>query len=106
MADRQGVSMSLGQEPGSGQPPSQQSGQPVELYPMTDIRFVLLRIGELSAKVDRLIEDSGDQSKKLSEVRDKITFVRGAVWVLGGLMTLLTAGLGWYLTHHIQITLR
>ncbi|MGU3541890.1 hypothetical protein [Methylobacterium sp. A52T] len=106
MAVRKGDGMSAGQDPGSGPPPSAQSGQPIELYPMTDIRFVMMLIGDLNAKVDRLIADVGEQNKKLSDVRDKITFVRGAVWVLGGLMTLLTVGLGWYLKEHLQITLK
>ena len=106
MVVRESESMSVGSDPGSGPPPSAQSGPPVELYPMTDIRFVILRIGELSSKVDRLVADVADQNKKLGEVRDKITFVRGAVWVLGGLMTLLTVGLGWYLKEHLKITIR
>lgn len=97
-------------------PPDQNSSQPAnqntnpppatELYPMTDIRFVLVRIGELSAKVDRLIDDVSKQGKKVEEVRDKITFVRGAVWVLLGALTLATGIFIAYLSGRFKIVIR
>lgn len=92
----------------SSQPANQNTNppQPTELYPMTDIRFVLLRIGELSAKVDRLIDDVSKQGKKVEEVRDKITFVRGAVWVLLGALTLATGIFVAYLSGKFKIIIR
>ena len=87
-------------------PGTPSAGPPVELYPMTDVRFVILRIGELSVKVDRLIEDVAKQGEKVSDVRDKITFVRGAIWVLGSLLGVVVLALGWYVTGHIKISIR
>ena len=86
--------------------PNPPSGTPVELYPMADIRFVMMRIAELGVKVDRLIDDVSKQGTKIDDVRDKITFVRGVVWVLSGLMGLVVLGLGWYVTGHVKITLQ
>lgn len=73
---------------------------------MADIRFVLVRIGEIGAKVDRLVEDVSKQSSKIDDVRGKIKFVQGAVWVLGGLLALTTAIFIAYLSGKFKITFR
>jgi len=43
-------------------------------------------IGELSAKVDRLISDTGKQGEKIDSVRIKIAWVTGAAAVVGVLL--------------------
>jgi hypothetical protein len=98
--------MSTTPDQGPTTPTTPPSTPPVELYPMTDIRFVLVRIGELSAKVDRLIDDVSKQSTKVDDVRSKITFVRGAIWVLGALLTLATGIFVAYLSGKFKITFK
>ena len=60
---------------------------PQDLYPTSDIRFVLIEIGKLTTKVDRLIDDVKSQGDKIDTVRNQISFVRGALWVIGGIIT-------------------
>jgi hypothetical protein len=43
---------------------------------------------ELATKTDRLIKDVEGQGTKIDDVRHQITFVKGALWVFGGLLTL------------------
>jgi len=51
--------------------------------PTSDIRFVTSEIGKLTSKVDRLIEDVGKDSEKIVTVRRQMTFVKGALLVIG-----------------------
>jgi len=53
-------------------------------------------VAALSAKVDRLITDVAKLSEKIDTVRSQISFVRGAVWVIGGLMAIAIAGAALY----------
>lgn len=52
---------------------------PRDLYPTSDIRFVLLEIGKLTSKVDRLIADTESQDKKLNSLLHQSTFIKGAI---------------------------
>jgi len=54
-------------------------------------------VADLSAKTDRLIKDVESQSNKLDAVRHQITFVKGAMWLLGGLVAFSAAGIGLFL---------
>ena len=81
--------------------------------PMLDHSFTLQAImglersvADLAAKTDRLIKDVASQNTKLNEVYDKITFVRGALWVIGALMISLIGIVTWYFTGKISITIR
>lgn len=66
-----------------------------ELYDVASIRHVMIEIGKLSSKVDRLIQDVADNSKKTSELTTKIaTFETTAKVVAGGLVIL--GGLFWW----------
>jgi hypothetical protein len=63
--------------------------------PMVDYSFTLQAVMELqktvaglATKTDRLIDDVDKQSVKIDGVRHQITFVKGAVWVFGGLFAL------------------
>jgi hypothetical protein len=79
-----------------GAPPDQ-AGEPIrDLYDVSDIRFVMRELGVLSTKVDRLIDDVGKQGEKIDTVRNQISFVRGAVWVIGGLLALVMVGVAIY----------
>lgn len=75
--------------PRAGSSAENPSNPPQDLYPTSDIRFVLVRIGELGTQVQRLIDDVGEQSKTLTDLSHKVSFVKGAVWVLGGLIVVL-----------------
>ena len=70
---------------------------PPDLYATSDIRFVMLELGKLTAKVDRLIDDVRSQGEKLDQVRQQISFVRGAMWIIGGLIAAAVAVGSWYL---------
>jgi hypothetical protein len=79
-------------------PPPETSGAPIwELYPVSDIRFVLVEIGKLSTQVQRLIADTGKHGDRIDEVRHQISFVKGALWVIGGLVVIFGAVATWYL---------
>ena len=43
---------------------------------------------ELATKTDRLIKDVEGQGTKIDAMRQQISFVKGAVWVIGGLIAL------------------
>lgn len=48
-------------------------------------------VSEIGAKTDRLITDVGKQNEKIDVIRGQINFVRGAAWIIGGLLTALLA---------------
>jgi len=77
---------------------------PRELYPTSDLRFVLLEIGQLAAKVDMLSNavralDRGTEP----DPRQTIAFVKGAVWALGCFVVGVL--LGWFMSGKIGISL-
>lgn len=55
------------------------------------------KLAELATKTDRLIKDVESQSGKLDAVRQQISFVKGAVWVVGALVAFAVAARGIYL---------
>ena len=61
---------------------------PQDLYQTSDIRFVMIELGKVGVKVDRLIQDVEGHGAKIDAVRHQISFVKGAVWVLGALVTI------------------
>src|SRR5262245_1684844 len=72
---------------------------PEDLYPTSDIRFVVREVARLETKVDRLIDDVEEHGKKIDVVRHQVTFVKGALWVAGlliavagGIATLVLSG--------------
>lgn len=50
-------------------------------------------VATLTTKVDRLIKDVSKQGDKIDAVQHHISFVRGAMWVIGTLVTIITIGL-------------
>lgn len=64
---------------------------PRDLYPTSDIRFVLVEVGKLSASVERLIEDVNSQSGKVDAIRHQVSFIKGAMWASGILIAAVIA---------------
>ena len=77
---------------------------PPDLYATSDIRFVMLKIGELMTKVDTLISDVEKHGDKIDQVRHQISFVKGALWVLGGVVAAISLAVIWYFTGKLSIT--
>ena len=96
-----------------GTPPGDQNTTPEEfpsvsprdLYPTSDIRFVIVEVAKLTTQVERLIEDVKGHGDKIDAVRHQVTFVKGALWVIGGIMALVVVALGWYFSGKLSITL-
>ena len=45
-------------------------------------------LGTFTAKIDRLCEDVSGLDTKVSDLQHKVSFVKGAVWVIGILVAL------------------
>jgi hypothetical protein len=70
---------------------------PQDLYATSDIRFVMIELGKVGVKVDRLIQDVEGHGTKIDAVRHQISFVKGALWVIGALVAMLVALITLYL---------
>ena len=74
--------------------------------PMLDHSFTLQAImelqktiGDLSAKTDRLITDVAGHGTKIERIGHQISFVKGALWVIGALIVLTSTAIGLYLKY-------
>ena len=95
---------------------------PRNLHPTSDIRFVITEIATLTAQVTRLIDDVRDLNAKvdpgqttrlvddvksvkdkLDEVRHTVTFVRGAMYVIAGIMGVVVLIAGWIVVGRVNI---
>ena len=47
-------------------------------------------VAELATKTDRLIKDVDGQGTKIDGIGHQISFVKGAIWVIGGLVAIAT----------------
>lgn len=54
-------------------------------------------VGGLCKEVERMSVDIRSHGDKIDVVRQQISFVKGAVWVIGGLVTFAIVGAGVYL---------
>jgi hypothetical protein len=72
---------------------------------LSDIRLVIQEVAKLSALVDRLISDVKEQGDKIDEVRHQVTFVKGALWVLGGVLAILGIAVVWYFSGKLSVTI-
>lgn len=62
------------------------------------------RTAPRTSQVQRLIQDVESHGKKIGEVKDAITFVKGACWVIGGGIVLGGAIIGLVLSGKVSIT--
>jgi hypothetical protein len=53
-----------------------------------DMQFVLLEIGKLSSNVERLITDVKTMGDKVDNLRHQVTFMRGMLYVLSGVVAI------------------
>jgi hypothetical protein len=67
----------------------------VDLYPTSDIRFVMIELGKLSTKVDRLISDGDKNSDKLSELSKKVATFETTTKVAAALLTAFAIFIWW-----------
>lgn len=74
------------------QPPTEYAQVPPrEIYPASDVRTLLIEMGKVSTKVDRLVDDVKDQDKKVDELRQKAAFIQGAIYVSTAFLTFIIA---------------
>jgi hypothetical protein len=76
---------------------------PRDLHPTSDIRFVIHELGKLTSSVERLITDVAGHGTKIGEVKDAITFVKGAIWVIGAVVAVVTTITGLILSGKISV---
>lgn len=74
-------------------------GTPRDLHPTSDIRFVMVEVGKLTANVERLIADVKSQGDKLDEIKDRTNFIKGAMWIGGLGLAAIISGAGWLMTN-------
>ncbi len=84
-----------------GVPTAEPQGTPRDLYPTSDIRFVMMEVAKLTERLDHLIKNQDELKAGGRETRDRlfeiekgISFVKGAMWVLGGLFALTLVVVG------------
>jgi hypothetical protein len=75
-------------------------GQIDHSFTLQAIMTVQRELGGLGAKLDRVIEDNADQGRKLDELRHQVTFVRGAIAVVG----ILAAIVGWLVANKVHVS--
>jgi hypothetical protein len=80
---------------------------PRDLYPASDLRFVLLEIGKLDSKLEGLAAGLGRLDHRLGgnhpDPKQTVAFVKGAVWAVGCFVFGIV--LGWYLSGKITFSL-
>jgi hypothetical protein len=91
--------------PRSGSSAEVATTSPQDLHPTSDIRFVIHEIGKLTAKVDRLIADVDKHGEKIDAVRHQVTFVKGALWIIGFAIVLIGGIATWLFTGKLSIIL-
>jgi hypothetical protein len=75
---------------------------PVDLYPTSDIRFVMVELGKLSTKVDRLIDDVKTNSEKTSKLSEKVEKFETTIKVGGALIVIFMGFIWWFVGDHIK----
>ena len=71
---------------------------PRDLHQTSDIRFVMLSIGELTTKVDALVKAVDSHGDKIDDLRLKVSFV------LGALLAIVIVAATWYFSGKLSIT--
>jgi hypothetical protein len=66
-------------------------GQSDHSFLLQAIMQVQRDLGGIGAKLDRVIADVGTQDAKTDALQHTVSFVKGAIWVIGGLITAVGA---------------
>lgn len=64
----------------------------------------MLEIGKLTTMVQGLKTTADKHGDKLDDLSHKVAFVKGAMWVIGGVITVGLLILGWYLSGKLSVT--
>jgi hypothetical protein len=94
----------IGQD--SGPPRQFPSVPPQDLYPTSDIRFVMVELGKVSTKLDRLIEDVGKHSEKIGKLDTTLDRVRTGAIVAGVLISAAVGVFWWMLGERITVAVK
>jgi hypothetical protein len=73
--------------------------QPGHDFTLQAVMEMQRTLGEISSKVDRVVADVKSHGDKLDTIRSQISFVKGALWVLGSMMAVAIAGITIYLRY-------
>lgn len=97
-------------------PPPADGGEGVpfrDATPSMDTHFLLLEMGKLMERTDAQIKAVDRIDKKIDTLcsdvdafKHKLSFLKGAVWILGGLIVIATLALGWYINGKLAISLK
>lgn len=79
---------------------------PQDLYPTSDIRFVMNEQGKLGAKIDRLIQDVEKNGEKLGAVERTIDRFMTSVKVAGAILSVVAIVFWWALGDRITTAVR
>lgn len=93
--------MPKGKGPDHAGSPTQQElpqGTPRDLYPTSDIRFVMLEVGKLTANVERLISDVKSQGTKIDEIRHQASYIKGGIAAATAVITVIVTVAGFILS--------
>jgi hypothetical protein len=94
----------IGQD--SGPPRQFPSVPPQDLYPTSDIRFVMVELGKVGAKLDRLIEDVGKHSQKIDKLDTTLDRVRTGAIVATVLISGVATLFWWMLGERITAAVK
>jgi hypothetical protein len=84
-----------------GSPTEEPRGPPRDLHPIADIRFVITELATLGQKIENLAEKISEMKSEQKDGRDRlhsiekgVAFVKGALWVFGGIFAIMLVILG------------
>jgi hypothetical protein len=71
---------------------------PRDIFPMSDIRLVMIEMAKLSTQVERLIKDVAGQETKLDGLSHQATYIKGGLAV-----AIIAVGLfGWFISQMVS----
>lgn len=83
-----------------GAPSSLPQGEPPrDLYATSDIRLVLIELGHVKSSIETLSAAVHDHGTKIDDLRLKVAFTKGALWVIGVLGLFVIPFFTWLLNH-------
>jgi hypothetical protein len=88
--------------PNSTTPGEINSSPPRDLHPVADIRFVINEIGKLTAKVDRLIDDTKENTKAIEKHSTKIASFQTTATVVGGAIVVVAIVFWWAFGDYVR----